>query len=140
MNMNEVQKRNRPRAKIDALSSLVFVVDQDLWIQEWKATASVFLMAEGMNILKRRVCEIMHCIHSSEVAEGCGIFPLCEACTVRDSVMEAFQENRVVRRHTRMELLRDAKKAEIYALITTSPFSFLNRPLVLLAIEDMKEG
>jgi hypothetical protein len=53
--------------------------------------------------------------------------------------MEAFQGNRVVRRRTRIELIRDTNKIEIYALITVSPFSFQDRPLVLLVIEDISE-
>lgn len=53
--------------------------------------------------------------------------------------MEAFQGNRVVRRRTRMELIRDGNKIEIYALITTSPFFWQNRSLALLVIEDISE-
>lgn len=138
--MNELRKRKTPREKIDALSSLVFVVDQDLWVQEYKATASVFLMAEGVTVLKRRVCEIMHCIHSGKVEEGCGISPLCADCVIGNSVTEAFQESRVVCRRARIELLRGAKKIAMHAQITASPVSFQNWPLVLLVIDDMKEG
>ena len=58
--------------KLDALPLLVFVVDQDVRIQEYKATASFFLMAEKMFIHNRRAGEIMHCVHSNEVEEGCG--------------------------------------------------------------------
>jgi hypothetical protein len=136
--MNEGQKRNTPGAKLDALSSLVFVVDQDVRIKEYKATASVFLMAERMTVLNRRAGEIMHCIHSSEVEEGCGRSPFCKDCIIRDSVTEAFQGNRVVCRRTRLELLLDANNIEIYAEITASPVSFQNRPLVLLVIKDMR--
>jgi hypothetical protein len=38
-----------------------------------------------------------------------------------------------------MELIRDGNKIEIYALITASPFSFRDRPLALLVIEDISE-
>jgi ribosomal protein S12 len=93
-------------------------------------------MAEGMTVLKRRAGEIMHCIHSIEVEEGCGRSPFCKGCIIRDSVTEAFQGNRVFRRRTRIELIRDANRIEIYAQITASPVSFQNRPLVLLVIES----
>jgi len=53
--------------------------------------------------------------------------------------MEALNGKRVVRRRTRIELIRNENKIEIYALITTSPFSFQARPLVLLVIEDISE-
>ena len=52
---------------------------------------------------------------------------------------EAFRGNRIFRRRTRIELIRDAGTMEIYALITASPFSFQDKPLVLLVIEDISE-
>lgn len=137
--MNEGQKRNTPEAKLDALPSMVFVVDQDVRILEYKATAAVLLMAAGMTVLNRRVGEIMHCVHSSEVEEGCGKSPFCRECIVRNSVTEAFQGDLVIHRLARIELLRDANKGDLCAEITASPVSLQNRPLVLLVIEDIKE-
>jgi hypothetical protein len=137
--MDEREKRDMLRAVFDALPSLVFVVDQDVRIQEYNAAASDLLMAGRETVLKRRAGEILHCIHSNEVPEGCGRSPSCKDCIIRNSVAEAFQGNRVVRRRTRIELIRDADRIEIYALITVSPFSFQDRPLVLLVIEDISE-
>jgi hypothetical protein len=73
------------------------------------------------------------------VPEGCGRSPSCKNCIIRNSVTEAFQGSRVVRRRTKIELIRDVNKTEIYALITASPFSFQDKPLVLLVIEDISE-
>ena len=112
------------RAVFDALPSLVFVVDQDVRIEEYNAAASDLLIAERKAVLKRRAGEILHCIHSSEVQEGCGRSPSCKDCIIRNSVTEAFEGHRVVRRRTRIELIRDGSKMELYALITASPFSF----------------
>lgn len=139
MTMNERKKRDMLRAVFDALPSLVFVVDQDVRIQEYNATASELLMAARKTVLKQRAGEIMHCIHASEAQEGCGRSPFCKDCIIRNSVTEAFQGNRVVRRRTRIEIIRDENKIEIYALITASPFSFQDRPLALLVIEDISE-
>jgi hypothetical protein len=137
--MNEKEKRDMLMAVFDALPSLVFVVDQDVRIQEYNAAASDLLMAERKTVLKQRAGEILHCIHSSEVPEGCGRAPFCKDCIIRNSVTEAFQGNRVVRRRTRIELIRDAGRIGLYALITASPFFFQDRPLVLLVIEDISE-
>ena len=139
MTMNGREKRDMLRAVFDALPSLVFVVDQDVRIQEYNAAASDLMVAERKTVLKRRAGEILHCIHSSEVPEGCGRSPSCKDCIIRNSVTEAFQGNRVVRRRTRIELIRDANKIEIYALVTASPFSFQERSHALLVIEDISE-
>ncbi len=123
----------------DALPALVFVVDQDVRIQEYNTAASDLLIAERKAVLKRRAGEVLHCIHSSEVQEGCGRAPSCKNCIIRNSVTEAFQGNRIVRSRTRMEFIRDGNKIELYALITASPFSFQERSLALLVIEDISE-
>jgi len=139
MTMDEREKTDILKAVFDALPSLVFVVDQDVRIQEYNLAASDLLMTERMTIIKQRAGEILHCVHSSEVPEGCGGAPACRNCIIRNSVSEAFQGDRVVRRRTRIEFIRDGKNIEIYALITTCPFSFKDRSLALLIIEDISE-
>ena len=139
MTINETEQTSILRAVFDALPSMVFVVDQDVRIQEYNAAASELLKAGRMSVLKLRTGEILHCIHSNEVPEGCGRAPFCENCIVRNSVTEAFRGNRVVRRRTRIDLIQDGEEIEIYALITASPFSFQDKSLVLLVIEDISE-
>jgi PAS domain-containing protein len=137
--MDEREKTDMLKTVFDALPSLLFVVDQDVRIQEYNAAALDFLKAESKAVIKQRAGEVFHCVHSREVPDGCGRSPFCENCIIRNSVMEAFQGNRVVRRRTRIELIREGNMLEIYALITTSPFSFQDRSLVLLVIEDISE-
>jgi len=139
MTMNERQESDMLAAVFDALPSLVFVVDQDVSIQDYNAAASDLLMAERQTVLKRRAGEILHCIHSYEVQEGCGKAPFCKDCIIRNSVAEALEGNRIVRCRTKIEIIRDASSLEIYLLITASPFSFRSRALVLLVIEDISE-
>jgi len=139
MTKNEREKRDILRAVFDALPSLVLVVDRDVRIQEYNAAVSDLLKADRKTVFKRRAGEVLHCIHSSEVPEGCGRSPSCKDCIIRNSVTEAFHGSRIVRRRTKIELIQDVDKAEIYALITASPFSFQDKPLVLLVIEDISE-
>lgn len=137
--MDEMEQKDILKAVFDALPSMVFVVDQDMRIQEYNAAASDLLKSERTTIIKQRAGDILHCVHSREVQEGCGKGPSCKVCIVRNSVREAFQGNRVVRRRTRVVLSRHESRLEIYALISASPFSFRNSSLVLLVIEDISE-
>ena len=127
------------RSVFDALPSLVFVVDDDVRIQEYNAAAAEFLLVQRSAILKRRGGEVLHCLHSTDVPEGCGRAPFCKNCVIRNSVAEVFQGNRIVRRRTRLEIIRDGNKRELYALITTSPLRYKKRQLALLVIEDISE-
>jgi len=139
LKQDETEKTDILRAVFDALPSLVFVVDQDVRIQEYNTAASELLKAGRTTVLKQRAGEILHCVHASESPEGCGRAPFCENCVIRNSVTEAFRGNRVVRRRTRMDLIQDGKEIEIYALITASPFTFQDKSLALLVIEDISE-
>jgi hypothetical protein len=127
------------RSVFDAIPSLIFVVDDDVRIQEYNAAAAEILSLKRPAILKRRGGEVLNCLHATDVPEGCGRAPLCKACVIRNSVTEAFQGNRVVRRRKKLEILREGHKTEIYALITASPFYYKKRPLALLVIEDISE-
>jgi PAS domain-containing protein len=139
MMMETKKKESMLRAALDALPSLVFVVDEDVRIQEYNLAAAGLLGAERATILKHRAGEVLHCLHSTDVPEGCGRAPFCKNCIIRDSVTDAFQGSRVIRRRTRMELLRDGMKIDIYALITASPFCYGKRELVLLVVEDISD-
>jgi hypothetical protein len=127
------------RAVFDALPSLVLVVDEDVRIEEYNAAAGELLAADRQSTLKRRAGGILHCVHSFDVPEGCGRAPFCADCIIRESVTQASQGRRVVRRRTRMELLRGKTITELYVLVTASPFEYQGRSLVLLAIEDISE-
>jgi hypothetical protein len=139
LTMNNNDNTAMIRYVFDSLPSIIFVVDDDVRIQEYNTAAAELLLANRSSILKRRGGEVFHCLHSFDVPEGCGRGPLCKDCIIRNSVTEAFDGNRIVRRRTRIEIIRNRKKIEIYALITASRFSYNEIPLVLLIIEDISE-
>ena len=135
--MNNKKESGLLREIFDAMPSMVFVVDRDVNVQEYNKAASDFLLMERNSILKRRGGEIFQCIHSTEAPAGCGHAPFCKECVIRNSVKSASEGNRIVRARTRMEVFKEKNKTEIYALITATPFSYEDRNLVLLVIEDI---
>lgn len=137
--MNNIVNIQMIRYVFNTLPSIIFVVDDDVRIQEYNTAAAEFLLANRSSILKSRGGEVLHCLHSTDVPEGCGRGPLCKDCIVRGSVTEAFDGKRVVRRRARIEIIRNREKIEIYALVTASPFNYEGKPLVLLIIEDISE-
>jgi PAS domain-containing protein len=135
--MNDSLNEGMLRSVFDALPSLIFVVDGDVRIQEYNAAAAEFLSGKRAAILKHRGGEVLHCLHSTDEPEGCGRGPFCKNCVIRNSVAEAFKGSRILRRRTKLDIIRDGYKTELYALITCSPFSYVDRPYVLLVIEDI---
>ena len=92
------------RQLLDAMPSYVFLVDRDVTILDYNAAAGAFLGIGRRSILRHRNGEIFHCLHSRDVAAGCGHGPFCKACLIRGAVNEAFAGNKCVRRQACMEL------------------------------------
>lgn len=137
--MYETTKRDMLEAVFDAMPSIVFLVDRDVRIEAYNLAASEFMMTNRKVALKHRAGDILHCVHSMEMPEGCGNSSFCKDCVIRNSVAEALKGNRIVRRRTKLKLIRDQQITVIYALITVSPFVFQEKPLTLLVIEDISE-
>jgi PAS domain-containing protein len=139
MAVREHDKAGMLRTVFDAIPSLIFIVDDDVRIQEFNAAAAELLAGSREAILKRRGGDVLNCLHATGSPEGCGRASFCNNCVIRDSVTQALQGNRVVRRRTKIEMLRNGTRLEMYALITASPFRFKSNPFVLLVIEDISE-
>ena len=127
------------REVFDALPSMIFVVDQEVRIQEYNAAARKLMASSREGILQQRAGEVIQCINAQKTRKGCGGSPKCSDCLIRDSVTQALQGRRVVRRRARIEITQQGHHTEIYALITVSPFSFHNTLHALLVIEDISE-
>lgn len=121
----------------DAIPSIAFVVDNDVRIFEYNDAASDFLHMPRNAMLMHRGGTVLHCVHSKEKPEGCGYALSCKKCVIRNSVNLAFQGKKVTRSKTKLDIIKDGDKTKVYALITASPFSFEEKELALLVIEDI---
>ncbi|MBN2106225.1 MAG: PAS domain-containing protein [Deltaproteobacteria bacterium] len=137
--MDEIRGLDMYRAVFDALPSLVFVVDDDVKIYECNAAAENLLRAKSISVLRKRAGQVLHCLHATEVPEGCGRAEFCRDCVIRNAVGDASRGNRVVRSRTRLEIVRDGAVIEIFALISAAPFIYRGKPLFLLVVEDISE-
>ena len=137
--MDEIRGLDMYRAVFDALPSLVFIVDDDVRIYECNAAAENLLGAKSVTVLRKRAGQVLHCLHATDVPEGCGRAEFCRDCVIRNAVAEAFRGNRVVRSRTRLEIMSNGATIEIYALISATPFIYQKKSLVLLVVEDISE-
>jgi hypothetical protein len=127
------------RTIMDAIPLWIFVVDEDLRIFDLnKAAAKVFDRDKKL-ILKVRGGEILHCLHSYEVPEGCGRAPSCRNCIIRNSVKKSLKGQTVSRRRTKVELKLGKKTKNLELFITASRLPDIDERLSLLVIEDITE-
>lgn len=137
--MDSTESGNLLRTLFDAIPALTLAVDEDVCILEYNAAVAGLLGKDRTTIIRRRGGDALDCLHSYDTPDGCGRAPFCENCIIRNSVIEAFRGNAVVRQRARLELVREGKTVELYALITASPFMYDGNQLALLIIEDITE-
>jgi len=127
------------RKILDAVPLIIFVVDDDLRIQDLNDAAKKMVTLDRENIYNRRGGEVLRCLHSNDVPEGCGRGPLCKTCIIRNSITDSLQGQKVTRRRTKVELITGGTVKELELLITASPMPESGGLLVLLIIEDISE-
>jgi PAS domain-containing protein len=127
-------------AVLNAMPLPVFVVDDDVKIMAFNQAASHLLGKEPKMIFRRRAGEILSCVHSRDVAEGCGRAPFCKDCMVRDAVTTSFREHKLVRQKASMELIEEGNvNKEIFLLVSTAPIEYRRNEFVLLILQDVSE-
>jgi PAS domain S-box-containing protein len=127
------------RTILDAIPLPIFVVDEDVRIQDLNQAAAIGFGLNKGTVLKRRGGEVLHCLHSQDVPEGCGRGEFCRTCVIRKSVKASLQGQTVTRRRAKVELLLGGSKQEQELLITASPMPSQDEPLALLILEDISE-
>lgn len=126
------------RTLFDAIPSPVIIVDGDVRIEDANA-AGLRMLGSKDSVYRKRGGDTMHCIQSTRSPGGCGHAADCADCIIRSSVRTALAGQAVTRRRMRMELHAGTGVAELYLLVTASPFAYEGRSLVLLLLEDINE-
>jgi hypothetical protein len=136
MNLND----NTPYQTIlNAIPTPVFVVDDDVRIADLNEVASGFSGQEKGDVLRRRGGEVLHCLYSTDVPEGCGRAPSCQQCVIRNSVTACLKGQAVSRARMKMDFLPGSGRKTMELLITASPIASSDERLALLIIEDITE-
>ena len=127
------------RSLIDAIPAVLLVVDEDVQILEYNLAAAALLGENRHAVLKRRGGDVLHCIHSTDVPEGCGRGPFCRECVIRNSVNDALRGRLHVRRRVQMEMTSEGTTRDFFGLINASSFEYDGAQMVLLTIEDISD-
>ena len=124
---------------LDAIPASIFMVDKDVSVLGVNRKALLMLSQDPESIIRRPAGELLHCIHSTETPGGCGTSESCRECLVRAGVSKSFSANQVMRQKVQMELVNEGDVSKVSLLITTTPFEFKQKMLVLLILEDISE-
>ncbi len=127
------------RHALDAVPSIVMVMDDDARVFFRNKAAAELLAGEDGRLYGTRAGELMHCIHSDDVSEGCGSGPSCADCVIRGSVSEALAGTSVKRRRLDITVKHAGIARGVSVLISASPFSYGDRLYAIVVLEDISE-
>ncbi|UFS71959.1 PAS domain-containing protein [Geomonas sp. RF6] len=127
------------REVLDAIPSLIFIVDPDLRVIDFNSTAKTYL-DEGEDAVLKRLCgEVLHCLHQIDADVECGSTEFCRDCILRQAVGAVTATNSTFRDRHKLLHRKNGKEefAEFY--VTASPLAVEGEPLVLMVLQDVTE-
>lgn len=127
------------RKIFDAVPLILLVVDFDFNVYHLNSTASLVFGSEVENSLGKKGGELLHCINSDDVYEGCGWSRFCKDCVIRNSINQAVTGGRIFQKKTKLEISKEGEIKEIDFLVTSSTFEFEDSSYVLLILENISE-
>src|SRR5512147_2271191 len=122
---------------LDAIPSMLFIVDDDLRVVYLNAAAKKTLNSDDGQAYLKNGGNILNCINSGPAGDQCGKTDNCRSCVIRDSVNQASLGQAIQRRTTKMELMDKSGGREVHFMVTAAPFVYENAALVLLIMEDV---
>ena len=135
-----MQMSNAPhRRSLNAISIPAFVVDGDVQILDLNDAAAHFCDQKREAVYKRRGGEIFHCLHSTDVPEGCGSGPFCKNCVIRNSVTKCLQGQTISRKVMKLQLAYKHETKDMRVLITASPIHDGDKTLAMVMVEDITD-
>ena len=127
------------RVLFHAMPLPVFVVDGDVCILEYNKAAAQLLKKDKRLVLGRRCGEVLRCIHSQDVPDGCGRAPACRNCRGARAVRAASRGHRITRRNAEMVLIRNGRRVKAAVRVSCQPFTYGRRSFILLVLEGLND-
>ena len=127
------------RAILDSVPLPIFLVQEGGVIVDYNLAAAPLCGTDKDRVISRRGGEVLKCIHSHDVVEGCGYGPACRWCGIRNSVNESMNGIKVTRRRVKAEFAAPRGIAAVDLLVTTSPVDIGGQRHVSLVLEDITD-
>ncbi len=124
---------------VDAIPSPVLLIDSDLSIVAANSAAIVLSDDRPENILRKQSGDAFHCLQAAGSTKGCTHGANCDSCVLQGAMRKALSGDKVHRVRAKLEIVKNDKVEEFYALVTTSPLVIDKHHYCLLIVEDISE-
>jgi len=128
------------RGILNAIPIPIFLVNHDVQVLDLNPAATKFFGLDPEEVIQQRGGDILHCLHSLDVPEGCGRAPACSDCVIRNSVMACLGGQAVHRRRMKFKVVKGESERELDLLVTVTPLPAETGDLALLILEDITEA
>lgn len=131
------------RALFDAMSAMVFIVDERLVVHDVNLAAARRLGPDAEVVLRRLCGEVLRCLNSGVQpgfeAGPCGDTESCKTCVLRRSTESALAMGPTTRRPHVMRLLEGPRSRETHFIVNATPFHYEGTRYAMLVMEDVTE-
>lgn len=124
---------------LDAMPSMVLILDNELRLHDANCKAVSMLGLDGVEFSGMRPGEAVNCIVTRESGLECGTTAACADCVIRRSVEQARHQQAVFRQTGRMQILSDRKKQEVCFYVSASPLVYRRIQAYVVVLEDITE-
>ena len=124
---------------LDALPSIVLLVDDDARILDYNRAAEALVGARPGLELRRLCGDVLACVHAQGGPEACGRTELCRDCVLRAALRETTASGRVIRATAPMRLQDRDKARDAWFLVTATPAEVPGVRATLLILDDATE-
>jgi PAS domain-containing protein len=131
----EEERSQYLRAIFDGIPMPIFIVDEDVRIQDFNTAAEEFLGPQSALALQGQCGEVFHCANAEEY--GCGKAEPCRACAIRNSVKKATAGEMTHRKMHVAKLRTLTRTFNQEVLISATLLPYTEAPRVLLVLEDI---
>ena len=127
------------RTIFNAIPMPAFVVNDDVQILDLNDAAVRFCGQDRKAVIRVRGGEVLGCLHSMDVTEGCGRGKDCQSCIIRTTVVSCLKGKTVHRQMVNFQIAHGLVVKELQVLVTVSPLPDEGDKRALLMIEDITE-
>ncbi len=127
------------RTIFDAIPIALFLVTTDLEILDLNVAAARLSESTRDSVYRRRGGDVLHCLHATDVPQGCGRGPACADCAIRDSVKRCLTGQTISRRRANLQVKQGTTTKDLQVLITACPIQNDSEKRGLLMIEDITD-
>ena len=120
---------------------IMFLLDRDRRVRKVNFAFEKATGQSADEMIGLRGGEAFRCIHSLDDTRGCGFGPICNKCTIRNTVLDTFDTGSNHHKvEAKLTLIIGENQEERKLLVSTALIDISNNKLVLVCIEDITES